>query len=147
MAVLLRAVHLPNRARLWLTGDVRFYLLLPLVGACFYFTPPAARSPLKEKLAPLSSNELEDATRGCLQKAGWKVDELVSEHGGIRVLHGKKGNDDGSLYLYAEGIAPRITGELANDNDAFWTCLASGARGDKPDVDKVDADAAAAHDS
>ena len=139
--------HLPSFGRLWLNVDVRLYLLLPLVGACFYFSPPASRSPLKEKLAPLSSNELEEATRFCLQKTGWKVDELASEHGGIRVLHGKKGKDDASFYLYAEGIAPRITGELANGNDAFWPCLESGARGDKPDPDKVDADAAAAHDS
>jgi hypothetical protein len=126
---------------------VRLYLLLPFVGACFYFAPPATRSPLKEKLAPLSSNELEAATRACLQKTGWKMDELVSEHGGIRVLHGKKGDVGASFYLYAEGIAPRITGELANGNDPFWACLESGASGDEPDPDKVDADASAAHDS
>lgn len=132
---------------MWLTVDVRLYLLLPVVGACFYFTPPPSRSPLKEKLAPLSSNELEEATRQCLQKTGWKVDELASEQGGIRVLHGKKGNEDASFYLYAEGIAPRITGDLANGGDAFWSCLGSGAPGDKSDPDKPDADNAPPHDS
>jgi len=121
---------------------VRLYLLLPVVGVCFYFAPSPSRSPLKEKLAPLSSNELEEATRVCLQKTGWKVDELSTEHGGIRVLHGKKGNEDASLYLYAEGIAPRITGELANGGDALWSCLESGAPGDKADPDKPDAEAA-----
>jgi hypothetical protein len=115
--------------------------LLPLLGGCFLLGPPASRSPLKEKLAALSSSELEALTRTCLQQTGWKVDELPTQHGDIRVLHAKKGNDDASLYLYPEGIAPRITGDLAHGGDALWPCLESGPNTDKPDADKPEADA------
>jgi hypothetical protein len=124
--------------------DVCLFLLLPLALACFVLEPPPSRSPLKEKLAPLSSSELEEATRVCLQKTGWKVDELVTQHGDIRVLHAKKGSDDTSLYLYSTGITPRITGDLANGSDPLWSCLASPPA-DKPDPDKLDAGAAPAH--
>jgi hypothetical protein len=123
---------------------VRIYLLLPFVGACFYFAPPASRSPLKEKLAPLSVGELEDATRKCLEKTGWKVDELPSQHGDIRVLHGKKGHDDASMYIYPEGMVPRLTGDLATGGDPLWPCLQSLPDGG---ADTPETDAGPPHDS
>jgi hypothetical protein len=116
-------------------------LLLPLLGGCFLLPPPASRSPLKEKLAPLSSSELEDATRTCLQKTGWKVDDLSTQHGDIRVLHAKRGSDDASLNLYSEGVTPRITGDLAGGADAFWHCLEPASGADKPGSDTPEADA------
>jgi hypothetical protein len=126
--------------------STRLCSLLPLLGAatlgCFVLGPPASRSPLKEKLAPLSSSELEDAARACLQKTGWKVDDLSTQHGDVRVLHAKKANGDASLNLLSEGIAPRITGELGQGGDAFWSCLSSGPSEDKPDSDTPAADAA-----
>jgi hypothetical protein len=148
--VILRRMKLPMRpvkrsgrspARGRIALRVRLCLLLSLLGGCVLLGPPATRSPLKEKLAPLSSSELEEATRTCLQKTGWKVDELPTQHGDIRVLHAKKANADASLYLHPEGIVPRITGDLANGGDALWPCLESGPNGDKPDSDKPEADA------
>jgi hypothetical protein len=126
----------------------RLYLLLLflggcLLGGCALLGPPASRSPLKEKLAPLTSTELEDVTRTCLERAGWRVDDLPTQHGDIRVLHAKKGNDDASLYLYTEGMTPRITGDLANGSDALWHCLESGPGADEPDSGKPAIDAAA----
>ena len=127
----------------WLALPVRLCWILSLLGGCFLLGPPAGRSPLKEKLAPLSSSELEEATRTCLQKTGWKVDDLPTQHGDIRVLHAKKGGDEIALYLHPEGIVPRITGDLANGGDALWPCLESGPNsGGKPDSDKPEADAA-----
>ena len=106
----------------------RLLLLLTLLltsAACFYFAAPASRSPLKEKLAPLDDNELEQATRTCLEKTGWKVDDVPGQHGDIRVLHGKKGHDDATMYMYPQGMVPRLTGDLAQDSDPLWPCLRS----------------------
>jgi hypothetical protein len=84
---------------------------------------PAAKSPLKEKLAPLTQDELEEATRKCLVEAGWTVDSLPSRHGDLDSLHAKKKDYDASLYFYPKGMTPRITGDLAEDADPLWPCL------------------------
>jgi hypothetical protein len=101
---------------------MRAPLVLAVMVGCFQFESPASRSPLKEKLAPLTEHDLESAVRSCLEKDGWKVDDVPSQHGAIEVLHAKKRQEDTSLYLYPEGTVPRITG-LAAVDDALWTCL------------------------
>jgi hypothetical protein len=101
---------------------MRRSLMLAVMVGCFQFEPPASRSPLKDKLAPLSEHDLESAVRSCLEKSGWKVDDVPSQHGAIQVLHAKKHDEDTSLYLYPEGTVPRITGVAAVD-DPLWTCL------------------------
>jgi hypothetical protein len=98
------------------------FLVAPFVlFACH--VSPAAKSPLKEKLAPLSEVELQQATTACLEKTGWTVDPFPSEHGELRRLHAKKNGLDASLYLYPKGTTPRITGDLAEDGHPIWACL------------------------
>jgi hypothetical protein len=89
---------------------------------------PAAKSPLKEKLAPLSVLELQQATTACLEKTGWKVDPFPSEHGELIRLHAKKDRSDAALYLYPKGMSPRITGDLADDGQPMWACLDASLR-------------------
>src|SRR5580692_254528 len=82
------------------SSTMRRSLMLAVMVGCFQFEPPASRSPLKDKLAPLSEHDLESAVRSCLEKSGWKVDDVPSQHGAIQVLHAKKHDEDTSLYLY-----------------------------------------------
>jgi hypothetical protein len=92
--------------------------------ACIHLSP-ASRSPLREKLGRLTDSELEEAVSTCLAKEGWHLDEVPSQHGDMRVLHGKKDGEDASMYLYPQGATPRITGVLAEGDDPLWPCLAA----------------------
>ena len=97
--------------------------------ACNLMVPsPAARSPLKEKLAPMSQGEIETLARTCLEHAGWKPDSFAQPFAGggsIRLRSTKKGEDDNAVYIAPTGQVPRVTGGPQH-GDTFWECLEKG---------------------
>jgi hypothetical protein len=84
---------------------------------------PAAKSPLKEKLATLGDSELESVTRACLEHDGWTVDPFPSAFGDSRRLHATKKDHQVALYLYPKTMVPRITGGMSDDAFPLWSCL------------------------
>jgi hypothetical protein len=104
-----------------------------LIGiACAGITPsPASRSPIKERLASLGDGELEDLSRACFEKAGWKPDSFPSIFGGgaSKRLRATKKGEETAVYLYPSGTVPRITGgpewstSPGSKGDPFWDCL------------------------
>jgi hypothetical protein len=116
-------------------------LLLVLLAAalvaasCAEFTKaPAARSPLSEQLAGAETPKIEDATRDCLTKGGWKVDRYPSQSAGVNVITAYKAKDQTDVYVHPPGTKPRVTGG-PDDADPFWTCLGASLRGAAADED------------
>jgi hypothetical protein len=91
------------------------------------------RSPLKEQLAASDNSVVEQATRACLTKTGWKVDPLAGLSGGADVVTAYKAKGQTDVYIYPPKTTPRITGG-PDYEDAFWGCLGrelGGSGGDK----------------
>jgi hypothetical protein len=97
---------------------------------------PAAKSPLREKLATADTPTIEDAARGCFTDGGWKVDPVGSVSAGDNVVTAYREKDTAptELYIHHPDQTPRLTGG-PDDDDKFWTCLAKalGAPGDTGD--------------
>jgi hypothetical protein len=95
--------------------------LLPL--ACSTFAnSPATRGALHDRLTGADTSRIEDATRACLTKGGWKVDPVGSLSGGANVVTAAKAKSDTSVYIQPPEVSPRITGGPDYD-DPFWSCL------------------------
>jgi hypothetical protein len=99
-----------------------FFLSMGLA-ACA--TAPAARSPLREELAKTDGPKLEETTRKCLSKSGWRVDPIPGVMGGADVISAFKGKGRTDVYIYAADMKPRITGGPDYEWDPFWSCLGS----------------------
>ena len=93
--------------------------LLIVVASCA--TAPATRSPLREQLAAADTSQLEQVSRTCLAKTGWKVDPLGGVRGGAEVVTAYKDKTRTDLYIYSPDMKPRVTG--GPDDEAFWSCL------------------------
>lgn len=97
---------------------------------------PAAKSPLREKLASSDTPTIEDAARGCFTSGGWKVDPVGSVSAGDNVITAYRDKDTAptELYIHQPDQIPRLTGG-PDDGDKFWTCLAKalGAPDDSGD--------------
>ena len=98
-------------------------LAIVAVAAACYHISPAAKSPLKEKLAPLTEPQLEELVGVCLEKMGWKVDHFPRPFGDAERVRATKKGIDAAVYVYPVGQVPRITGDMAEGADAFWKCL------------------------
>jgi hypothetical protein len=94
-------------------------LLLVLVSCA---TAPATRSPLREQLSAADTAQLEQASRTCLTKTGWKVDPLGGVMGGAEVVTAYKNKTRTDLYIYSPDMKPRVTGGPPDD-EPFWSCL------------------------
>ncbi len=93
--------------------------LLLVLASCA--TAPATRSPLREELAAADTAQLEQASRTCLTKAGWKVDPLGGVRGGAEVVTAYKEKTRSDLYIFSPDMKPRVTG--GPDDEGFWSCL------------------------
>ncbi len=102
--------------------------LLALTAAGCMHVSPAAKSPLKEKLAPLSEEQLRELSGACFEKLGWKMDPYPTPFGDTERVRATKGTSEAALYLYPPGIVPRITGDMAEGGDTFWKCLEGATR-------------------
>ena len=102
-------------------------LLVAAVGvACA--TAPAARSPLRERLANADTPAVEDATRACLSSGGYKVDPVGSVSGGSNVVSAKaKTGEPVQVFVHPPDQRPRVTG--GPDDDTFWACLSDKLAG------------------
>jgi hypothetical protein len=96
-------------------------VVVVVAASCAMGAPPS-RSPLREQLADADTSTVEDATRACLEKTGWKVDPVGSVSGGANVVHATKANDLTQVYIQSRGVTPRITGGPDN-GDKLWACL------------------------
>jgi hypothetical protein len=93
--------------------------LLLVLASCA--TVPATRSPLREQLAAADAAQLEQASRTCLTKTGWKVDPLGGFRGGAEVVTAYKEKTRSDLYIFSPDMKPRVTG--GPDDERFWSCL------------------------
>jgi hypothetical protein len=95
---------------------------------------PAAKSPLREKLATADTTTIEDAARGCFTDEGWKVDPVGSVSAGDNVMTAYREKDTAptELYIHHPDQMPRLTGG-PDDGDKFWTCLAKALGADVGD--------------
>jgi hypothetical protein len=122
------------RPRALLLVTLTLSLLPPLVlTACG--TGPAARSPLKEKLAPLTQHQIEETATQCLTQAGWQPDPFADNIGGARRVRAtKKDGATTELYIQPQGMIPRITGgpDAPMTGDPFWDCMKEGPQETTP---------------
>ncbi len=122
-----------------------------MAAACGTFSPPALRSPLKERLATADTPTVEDAIRACLDDNGWKADSIDSVSGGSNVISARnKAHETTQVFVHPPDQKPRLTG--GPDDEKFWTCLGGklgggsaddsaggdGGAGDKDKGDKKD---------
>ncbi len=94
-------------------------------------TSPAIRSPLREQLAVADTPRLEEATRTCLEQAGWKVDPIADYVQGSRRVSGVKNKTMTEVYINPPDFKPRITGGPDYDKDSYWSCLSTELGGAK----------------
>ena len=102
-------------------------LSLPLSLAFGCTSTPAARSPLKERLAGLTQHQIEETSMECLTKAGWQPDPFPDNIGGARRVRAVKKGETTEIYIQPQGMSPRITGgpDWGANADPFWPCLES----------------------
>jgi|SRR5580658_5309894 hypothetical protein len=100
-------------------------LLASVMPACaFLAKSPALQSPLHERLAKADTTGIEDATKACLTKEGWKPDDVGGFAEGATVVSAKNAAKERvSVYIQPPEMNPRVTGGPAYD-DPFWQCLA-----------------------
>ncbi|HEY8039754.1 MAG TPA: hypothetical protein VIF15_08180 [Polyangiaceae bacterium] len=116
-------------------------VVVPLFASCA--TSPAMRSPLREELASADRNQIEQATRTCFDKQGWKVDPLPALTEGAWRISAFKDKAQADIYIYPAETKPRITGGPDEGVDKFWSCL----RHQLGDMDKEAPSAAPAESS
>jgi hypothetical protein len=108
---------------------------------------PAARSPLKEELAAADSPAIEQATRECFTKTGWRVDPLGGVSSGASLVTAFKAKEQSDVYIYPPKTSPRVTGG-PEYTDPFWNCLdralAGGSKTAAGDTEAADAGSGAA---
>jgi hypothetical protein len=99
-----------------------FLVFLPLA-ACG--TTPAAKSPLKDALAPQTQHQIEESAMACLTQAGWQVDPFPENVGGMRRVRAVKKGETTELYIQPQGLTPRIQGgpDWGSNGDPFWPCM------------------------
>jgi|SRR5580704_3643394 len=121
---------------------VPFALLTLLLPACALFAKsPALQSPLRERLAKADTMGIEDATKVCLTKEGWKTDELEGFAEGATVVSAKNSaRDRVSVYIQPPEMNPRVTGGPGYD-DPFWRGLGHELDGAKPPPPSAPAEA------
>jgi hypothetical protein len=102
-----------------------FLLLASVMPACaFLAKSPALQSPLHERLAKAGTTGIEDATKACLTKEGWKPDDVGGFAEGATVVSAKNAAKERvSVYIQPPEMNPRVTGGPGYD-DPFWQCLA-----------------------
>jgi hypothetical protein len=84
---------------------------------------PALSNPLHDQLAKAELPSIEDATKACLTKEGWKPDDIGSIAEGSTVVTAKNSaKDQISVYIHGEEVSPRVTGGPGY-GDPFWSCL------------------------
>ena len=98
---------------------------VPIAFAACATGSPAARSPLREKLEKADTSDVVAATRDCLAKGGWKVDEVGSVSStGADVVSATKDKDRTNVSIHEREYKPRIT-DGPDVTDPFWKCLGS----------------------
>jgi hypothetical protein len=120
-----------------MAGTMNRALVIPVIiflGAAACSKAPAAKSPLREKLATADTPTIEDAARGCFTDGGWKVDPVGSVSAGDNVITAYREKDTAptELYVHHPDQTPRLTGG-PEDDDKFWTCLAKALGADVGD--------------
>jgi hypothetical protein len=119
-----------------MAGTMNRALFIPVIflAAAACSKAPAAKSPLREKLATADTPTIEDAARGCFTGGGWKVDPVGSVSAGDNVLTAYRDKDTAptELYIHHPDQTPRLTGG-PDDADKFWTCLAKALGADVGD--------------
>lgn len=101
-------------------------LMLLAVASCF--GAPPTRAPLHDLLSKADTPQIEDATRTCLTKSGWRVDPVGELVAGANTVSAAKGTDQTQVYIQAPDMNPRVTGGPDSD-DAFWSCLSKELKG------------------
>ena len=102
--------------------------LLLLCASCF--GAPPTRSPLFDRLAVADTPRIEEATRDCLDKGGWRVDPVGELVAGANTVSAAKGANQTQVYIQAPDVKPRVTGGPDGD-DPFWTCLSKALEAPK----------------
>ncbi len=99
-------------------------LLLSWAPACAVLAKsPALSDPLHEQLAKADLTNVEDATKACLSREGWKADDVGAYAEGATVVSARNAaKDQLTVYVHSADVSPRITGGPAYD-DPFWGCL------------------------
>jgi hypothetical protein len=99
-------------------------LLLLSASACSLFArSPAVSNPLHDRLAKAELPEVEDATKACLTKEGWKPDDVGSIAEGSTVVTAKNAaKEQMAVYIHSAEVSPRVTGGPGY-GDPFWSCL------------------------
>ena len=119
-----------------MAGTMNRALFIPVIflAAAACSKAPAAKSPLREKLATADTTTIEDAARVCFNDGGWKVDPVGSVSAGDNVLTAYRDKDTAptELYIHHPDQTPRLTGG-PDDADKFWTCLAKALGADVGD--------------
>jgi hypothetical protein len=92
--------------------------------ACSLFAKsPALADPLHDRLAKADLTAVEDASKACLTRAGWKTDPVDSIAEGSTVVNATDKEKHGmSIYIHGAEVSPRVTGGPPYD-DPFWGCL------------------------
>jgi hypothetical protein len=112
---------------------MRSTLIFPLAVCASVFAScansPAARSPLRDKLAAADTPDVISATRDCLSKNGWNVDPVGSVSStGADVVAATKDKDHTNVAIHSKDVVPRIT-DGPDGSDPFWKCLATSLGG------------------
>jgi hypothetical protein len=116
------------------TMNRAFFIPVIFLAAAACSKAPAAKSPLREKLATADTPTIEDAARGCFNDGGWKVDPVGSVSAGDNVITAYREKDSAptELYIHHPDQTPRLTGG-PDDADKFWACLAKALGADVGD--------------
>jgi hypothetical protein len=104
-------------------------LALSIVVAACATGSPAARAPLRDKLAQADASAIIDASKDCLSKNGWKVDPVGSVSStGADVVSATKEKEQVNVSIHGKDYKPRIT-DGPDNGDPFWKCLATALGG------------------
>jgi hypothetical protein len=111
--------------------------LLPVAACSLFAKSPAAQDPLHDRLAKADLPTIEDATKACLTKEGWKPNDVGSYSAGLNVVTARNAaKDEVSVYIHPEEVAPRVTGGPGYD-DPFWACLSKELEGKSAPAEKA----------
>jgi hypothetical protein len=103
--------------------------LLPAVACSLFAKSPALSDPLQDRLAKADLTTVEDATKACLSKEGWKPNDVGSYSEGSTVVTAKNAaKEEMTVFIHGPETAPRVTGGPGYD-DPFWPCLGKQLEG------------------